>query len=375
MQPTTSPLPSVVIDNLTTPEAIQAVIDNPNLVIRNVQITQSYHELNLAVDRYLADANVSWCAFATWASKQAGQFIRNEEVPPKLRRFLQLDASDAQPWYARLTLYRLLRSKPVLRYLRCTVADVGFHLGEGNHLVYAKLAPLFARFLVLIREPRQPHPEPLNAFLATIERDSSTDEELKRAFTHLYAALFDSNAKRKAERIFMSNILIGLHEQTRLQEAIESAVTAPITRKLNALEQRWWLPGIGLLRRLFASVIRDFEDDWQRLVTELFLLLTLPDMRFDLSEDLPPLPNGDLYPPDLQTIVQPEANALIAELDYTPHTPRGSGARDWTRLSDRMNYVVDFFRSRQQEITLRNDPFMPEQVQLIRAGRLPGGSL
>jgi len=42
-------------------------------------------------------------------------------------------------------------------------------------------------------------------------------------------------------------------------------------------------------------------------VTELFLLLTLPDMRFALSEDLPPLPNGDLYPPDLQTIVQPEA--------------------------------------------------------------------
>ena len=375
MQPTTSPLPSVAIDNLTTPEAVEAVIGNPDPVIRNVQITQSYHELNLAVDRHLADANISWCAFATWASKQAGQFIRNEEAPPKLRRFLQLDVSDAQPWYASLTLYRLLRSKPILRYLRCTVEDIGFHLGEGNHLVYAKLAPLFARFLVLIREPQQPHPEQFNAFLATIERDFTTGEEFKRAFTHLYAALFDSDAKRKAERIFMSNILIGLHEQTRLQDAIESAVTAPITRKLDALDQRWWLPGIGLVRRIFASVIRDFEDDWQRLVTELFLLLTLPNMRFDLSEDLPPLPNGDLYPPDLQTIVQPEANALIAELDYTPHTPRGSGARDWTRLSDRMNYVVDFFRSRQQEITLRDDPFTPEQVQLIRAGRLPGGPL
>jgi hypothetical protein len=40
-----------------------------------------------------------------------------------------------------------------------------------------------------------------------------------------------------------------------------------------------------------------------------------------------------------------------------------------------MNYVVDFFRSRQQEITLRDDPFTPEQVQLIQAGRLPGGPL
>ncbi|MDH3598163.1 MAG: hypothetical protein OEU26_00835 [Candidatus Tectomicrobia bacterium] len=375
MPPTESVISPVTIDNLTTPEAVQAVIDNPDPVIRNLQITQSYHELNLAVDRHLADANVSWCAFATWASKQAGQFIRNEEVPPKLRRFLQLDTSDSQPWYAGLTLYRLLRSKPVLRYLSCTVEDIGFHLGEGNHLVYTKLAPLFARFLVLIRDQQEPHPAPFDAFLATIERDPTAGAELQQAFTHLYAALFDTDARRKAERIFMSNILIGLHEQTRLQEAIESAVTAPITRKLDALEQRWWLPGIGLLKRIFASAIRDFEDDWQRLVTELLLSLALPNMHLDLSEDLPPLPNGDLYPPDLQAIVQPEANALIAELDYTPHTTRGSGARDWTRLSDRMNYVVDFFRSRQQEITLRDDPFTPEQVQLIRAGRLPDGPL
>lgn len=362
-------------DNLTTPEAVQAVIDNPDPVIRNLQITQSYHELNLAVDRHLADANVSWCAFATWASKQAGQFIRNEEVPPKLRRFLQLDVSDSQPWYASLTLYNLLRSGPILRYLRLTVEDVGFHLGEGNHLVYTKLAPLFARFLVLIREQSQPHPEPFDAFLTILERDPDTGEELQRAFTHLYAALFDTDAKRKAERIFMCNILIGLHEQTRLQEAIESAVTAPITRKLDALEQRPWLPGISLVKRVFASAIRDFEDEWQRLVTELFLSLALPDTRLDLSEDLPPLPNGDIYPPDLQTIVQPEANALIAELDYTPHTSFGSGARDWTSLSDRMNYVVDFFRSRQQETALRDDPFTPEQVQLIRASRLPDGPL
>jgi hypothetical protein len=40
-----------------------------------------------------------------------------------------------------------------------------------------------------------------------------------------------------------------------------------------------------------------------------------------------------------------------------------------------MNDVVDFFRSRQQEITLRADPFTPEPVQLIRAGRFASGPL
>ncbi len=44
-------------------------------VVRNLQITQCYHELSAVLaGRIAGEAN--WCAFATWASRQAGQTIR-----------------------------------------------------------------------------------------------------------------------------------------------------------------------------------------------------------------------------------------------------------------------------------------------------------
>ncbi len=53
-----------------------AAVSDP--VIRNLQITQAYHELAAAVAARVGGAN--WCTFATWASKQAGQTIRKEDL-------------------------------------------------------------------------------------------------------------------------------------------------------------------------------------------------------------------------------------------------------------------------------------------------------
>lgn len=56
-------------------ERICAVADP---MVRNLRITQCYHELSAALaDRLGAGAN--WCTFATWASKQAGQTIRRQD--------------------------------------------------------------------------------------------------------------------------------------------------------------------------------------------------------------------------------------------------------------------------------------------------------
>src|SRR5512134_702818 len=53
-------------------------------VLRNLQITQCYHELaHVLAERTGPKAN--WCTFATWASRQAGQTIRKED----LRRLLE----------------------------------------------------------------------------------------------------------------------------------------------------------------------------------------------------------------------------------------------------------------------------------------------
>lgn len=48
-------------------------------VVRNLQITQCYHELSRAMERLFRGA-ANWCTFATWASRQAGQTIRGEDL-------------------------------------------------------------------------------------------------------------------------------------------------------------------------------------------------------------------------------------------------------------------------------------------------------
>ncbi|MBI2359638.1 MAG: hypothetical protein HYV04_12190, partial [Deltaproteobacteria bacterium] len=54
-----------------------ARLDDP--IVRNLQITQCYYEISQSVARFAGHSG-SWCTFATWASKQAGQTIRTEDL-------------------------------------------------------------------------------------------------------------------------------------------------------------------------------------------------------------------------------------------------------------------------------------------------------
>ena len=55
-----------------------AALDDP--VVRNLQITQCYSELSRAFAARIDGGPANWCTFATWASKQAGQTIRGEDL-------------------------------------------------------------------------------------------------------------------------------------------------------------------------------------------------------------------------------------------------------------------------------------------------------
>jgi hypothetical protein len=266
-----------------------------------------------------------------------------------------------------------------------TAEEMSGHLAEGNRLVYALLAPLFAGLLALFRDHPARDPAARDAFLATIEPEPATGDELRRAFAQLYDARFEAEPKQRAERILAANLLVGLHEQRRLQAAIDGALSAPIRRALDDPRRAWFavalplwlrLAGAGLFRLAMAPWIRRVEMRWKAIATRCLMTLALPTGRLELGADLPPLADGSTYPPALRELALAEALEVLASIDRTPDTVRGSAARDWTRLADRMNYVADFFRSRQQErALLTRAPFTPEQVAAIHAGRVPAGPL
>ena len=50
-------------------------------MLRNLRITECYHRLSHELAAAVDAGNANWSTFATWASKTAGNWIRNEEVP------------------------------------------------------------------------------------------------------------------------------------------------------------------------------------------------------------------------------------------------------------------------------------------------------
>src|SRR5512134_2316886 len=71
---------------IPTVEDVVRIAGISDPVIRNLNITQGYYELSQAMSKY-TDGNPNWCTFAVWASKQAGQSIRKEDLS---RTFKQL---------------------------------------------------------------------------------------------------------------------------------------------------------------------------------------------------------------------------------------------------------------------------------------------
>jgi hypothetical protein len=110
-------------------------------------------------------------------------------------------------------------------------------------------------------------------------------------------------------------------------------------------------------------------------MTRWFMTIKLPAETLRLGQDVPRLETGEMFPVELRQLQHPALLGLLQELDGTLDSSRGSAANDWGCLYDRMNFLVDFFRSRQQDGRLYQQPFCDAQVAIIRAGGVPAGPL
>lgn len=126
---------------------------------------------------------------------------------------------------------------------------------------------------------------------------------------------------------------------------------------------------------MLRLVVIEIEAVWRRVATELLMQLATPSGDLDLGKDVPAPPGGPLFPEDLGAIRGPELVALLAEYDRTGGTGIGSGADDWAKLPQRMNYILNLFRSRQQDGVLLLPPFTDSQWAEMQEGRVPPGDL
>jgi hypothetical protein len=81
------------------------------------------------------------------------------------------------------------------------------------------------------------------------------------------------------------------------------------------------------------------------------MTLELPDGRVRLGADV-----VGVCPPHLLRPQDAELCEMLARIDPAPGTTLGSGARDWGDLDQRMHFIAELFRTRQEDAALLGPP-------------------
>ena len=390
-----------VIDAIPTVAEVDRIAALGDPVIRNLQITQCYHELSAALaERTGPSAN--WCTFATWASKQAGQTIRKEDLARTLENALDTAPAATQAAGNVAVSAQRIGAKRDAGEIQESVWDVlnpaavidraSDAVGRGNQKVFQEIGHEFARFFSTCLHDVAFDIGKIARFCDELRPGDPPDGQryLRQAFTRVYQSFFESDAKTRAELLLLANVEIGLHEQTRLQpeiaEALDAAFVDPkqFTRRLikAIFPYRGWLARLRLffMRLLGGPTPFDAAIDVLVVVArqQARLIITEHMMTIGLSRGRRLRLGDDLsaeFPASLKQLTNPDLRALLERVDPTPDSPRETGAVDWADLPERLHFIVDLFRCYHESRDLFERPFTLDQVAALKAGRLPGGRL
>ena len=383
--------------NCPSVDDIDRIASLADPIIRNLQITQCYYEISCAL-RQLNGAHANWCTFATWASRQAGQTIRGEdlvrhfqeefrgapEIAATVGRLVEMAGRLGFPLEVPALVEKILPVlNPAAAFARASDA-----VARGNRKVFEEIGREFARYLATFADDASLDADKLARFCAGLLPGDPPDGQrlLRDAFAAYCEARFQMDADARSELNFFANLLAGFHEQTRLQpeiaEALDAAIDADRVKRsmLQLLLPGYWLRlRFGVARLLGGKLpldevidrlLLEAQRQIRRAITHHLMTLHLSGEVLHLGSDL----QGS-FPRPLGQIANSKLKELLARIDPTPGSVIESGARDWANFDDRMHFITDFFRCYQEQTALFDAPFTNEQAVELRAGRRPSAPL
>ena len=378
-----------------TPEDTDLIASGIDPVVRNLQITVAYFDISSAC-RGAVTTGANWCTFAAWASRQAGHTIRGEDLRDNLSRRSLLPSPVLSinerigKWLVRRGLFdtntRLGRLAVAVGSPIQGLESASRYIAEGNKKVFEEIGREFARFLAARASDTARDDAGLEAFCSTLRSGPPPDgqDRLKDAFRHYYAAKFTADPTQRAQLEYLANVLVGFHEQVRLQEQIESGMTAPVVDEarwgvdlVTAIFKgapHWWSWLRASLGAVLRVLLRPARQAILRLVrevvTEELMTLTVAGQRYSLAHSIS-LPS----PPELQTFTNSDLIALMASLPAPVGATGNVGVMDWADFGQRMRYIAYLFRVYHQRGDVCDAPFTVAQVSGIRSGQIPDGQL
>ena len=364
--------------------------------MRNLQITQCYSEISQCVAG-LTGFSANWCTFATWASKQAGQTIREEDLIRAFEERFYVSAEISAKLERIATVLRRLGAnvqahlpkEAILRTLNpaAAFARAAASVARGNKKVFEEIGREFARFVEVFRDEAHFDRDKVARFCAGLRPGEPPDGQrlLSEAFTTYCEARFRTG-KEKAELMLLANLCAGFHEQIRLQPEIAEALNASIgdgtelKRKLINL----LMPGLSgrardrvppghrtYLDPVFNEIIDDVNRLIRQVITDHLMVIHVAGTEIVwLGHDL-----SGAFPESLQQIHNSRLKQWLDRVDVTPDSVSDSGAIDWADFTDRMHFIADFFRLYQERQRIFDEPFTDGQIASVKSGIRPAGRL
>jgi hypothetical protein len=190
-----------------------------------------------------------------------------------------------------------------------------------------------------------------------------------------------AGSKKRAELILLGTIRLEAYAQTRLQPVLKrnlsylpDALRAIVGARLTGRTNR---PTVAL-RRAYALSRRAtklFDEAFEIAATRYVFAARLGHEVLGLGHDLPLAPPanpvlrdrqpkadqerytlGSFFPHELQTLREPRVWAAWQQFDRSTGEGSRTAVDDWLRYEERLNFIVNMFRSRQQVSALYSPP-------------------
>ncbi len=338
---------------------IDEAVGTSDPALCNLRVTLTHYELSLALHSVTGPASgANFHTWAVWGSKQAGHTIRRDDLPNLPVAAAGLGAALGVGAGGGLTRGGVGRriagsvaggvigAAAVNRGAEALLGLAARQILGGNVTVLAEIGRQSARFVCAFARPEDRTEQQLEAFLEGLRPGPAPDggqELLRGAYRHYFGASREADPDRRDELMLCANLLAILQEHERLEPYIDASMPHPFRRQ----------------------------------VTERILGFSVGAQAMRVDQDVQatgPSP----FPETLRTIESPDLRALLdgpRGWDRTPDSLAGSAALDWTKLSDRMNFIVDLFRTRQADPTVFTPPYAAWQREMIVAGDVPTGPL
>jgi hypothetical protein len=377
--------------------------ENPPKANKNIR--DAYYRLSRALGELLhgqdGPANATFPTFAAWSAQSLRADVCAGVENRKGARRERLPPTRPARWvYDKAVELTMSDNRAIAR-----------NIATGQALIFQEVGPALISLLEVTKDPldegnpqwdrvwrdytvellRAAHE--LGSDRASQPDDQKVEPVSAALLQHAVAPYFDvlryglreaadeKSRKRRAELILLGNIRLGAYEQKRLQKVLESNLKyLPDALRLR-LVTRWggretWITRSAVRLHRKSEPIEDLLDQVFQIAATRYvyaMVLGAEVLRFGVDLPLPPpahrllrkqqpeddidrYAEGNFFPYDLQVIENVELWAEWQQHDRSV----GQGARtavdNWLRLPERLNYIVNLFRSRQQLTALYEPP-------------------